>query len=601
MRDFKACGFLLILALAPQFHFPAFAEENSTLNLDPITVTKSKTPLQNYYVMSSGELQDLPSDSPVEALQYAPLDLQSRLPKSGVQSDFTLRGSTFQQVLVLLNGKRINDPQTAHHNADIPLTKEDVERIDVIPGPASAIFGPDGIGGAVNFTVKKPQENKMVVEAKGGQYKTWSGLMSATTSRDNFAARLSVENEGSSGFHEDTDYKKFTTAFSSFFEAANGEVQADFGYQQKEFGAFDFYTPGLGFLSKEWTRTLLFNTQGSWDMAGFTIKPGFLWRRHFDKFALDKTFTRSTYLNHHRTDMFTPVFYIQKDMAGLGKAGSGVEFGDERIDSTNLGKHIRNHKSIFGDYCLDLTDNLSSAVTARIDDYDTFGEEYSGSLNFKYQLSKEQSLRLGIDRAIRVPSFTELYYSDPTTMGNDNLSAEKAINLQTGYDFKDRKLSGGLTLFYRRERDSIDWVKHSLAQGKWQVENITRADVVGEECYFNVKIYKWVELDSTYTYTDKRVDEQGLSYKYGLNYSRHLTNTLLIFHLPIGAQSIGLTYKKKPGRDGWFLLNSRLSYNISRSSQIFLEATNILSVGFEEIEGIPSPGRWVEGGLRFEW
>ena len=601
MSKCKACVSLLIAASVFFFTLPAFSEEAASLNLDPLIITKSKTPLQNSYALSSRDIEELPLNSPLEALQYGQIDLQSRSFKSAIQSDFSLRGSTFQEVLMLLNGKRINDPQTGHYNADIPLTKEDISRIDVIPGAGSAMFGPDAIGGAVNFTVKKPEEKRMVLETKGGQYKTWSGLWSISDRRDNLGARLSIENDASGGFHQDTDYKKFTTSFSSFLDVAAGQVETDFGYQQKEFGAFDFYTPGLGYQSKEWTRTFLLNTQGAWDIEGFAIRLGFLWRRHFDKFLLDKTLIRSTYVNHHRTDMFTPSFYVQKDIGIFGKIGTGFEFGQERINSTNLGKRSRNHESIFTDYSRDITRNLSLGVAARRDDYDSFGEEYTGSLSFRYKLSEAHSLRMGIARAIRIPSFTELYYNDPTTLGNENLGAEKATNLQAGYDFKNEKLSGGLALFYRQESGTIDWVKHSAAQAKWQVENISRQDALGQECYFGLKIFRWLELNSSYTYTDKYAGGEGLIYKYGPNYSRHLLSNFLLFNLPCGSQSIGLTYKKKQGRAGWFLLSSRLSYNLSKNAQVFLEATNILNVKYEEIEGIPSAGRWAETGLRFEW
>ncbi|MBU3958264.1 MAG: TonB-dependent receptor, partial [Candidatus Omnitrophica bacterium] len=108
-------------------------------------------------------------------------------------------------------------------------------------------------------------------------------------------------------------------------------------------------------------------------------------------------------------------------------------------------------------------------------------------------------------------------------------------------------------------------------------------------------------LDSNYTYINKRINDQGYLYKYGPNYIRHIANTVFSFNSPFGVQTVGLTYKKKPIRDGWVLLGIHLSYNLNKNSKIFLKGTNILNVEYQEIEGIPQPGRWLEAGVRFEW
>ncbi len=108
-------------------------------------------------------------------------------------------------------------------------------------------------------------------------------------------------------------------------------------------------------------------------------------------------------------------------------------------------------------------------------------------------------------------------------------------------------------------------------------------------------------MDSNYSYINKRIDDRGYLYKYGPNYIKHLINNMLSLNLPFGIQTIELTYKKKPSRRGWFLLNTRLSYNLNKTSQFFVEVSNLLNVEYQEIEGIPQPGRWVESGLRFEW
>jgi len=593
----KRCGLFFTITLSLIHSNFAFC----SVDLDPIVITKAKTHLLHPYSLEADTLDNLPSDSPIEALSFLPLDLQSRSLKGGVQTDFSLRGSTFQGVLMLMDGQRINDPQTGHHNADIPLTKEDIKRIEVIPGAGSSLFGSDAIGGAVNIILEKPKEKKRVLELKGGQYKTWSGLFSISDKIGDLGMRFSLENQESDGFHEDTDFKKFTSTFNSSWDIPDGEFNINWGYQEKEFGAYDFYTPGLGYLSKEWTKTYLLNTGLSLDKEGLIIKPNFLWRRHYDKFMLDKTQIRSRSLNHHRTDVYTPNVYLQKEMGILGRLGLGLEYSEERINSTNLGKRNRKHKSIFTDESKELGEKLSLGFSFRTDDFDSFNQVYAGSTSLRYKVSEESSLRFGVSRSARIPSFTELYYSDPTTLGDAGLSEEKAWSYETGYDYNKGGLSLGTTLFYRREEDCIDWIKRTPGQAKWQVENITEARVAGVENYFRFKINDFITADSNYSYINKRIDDQGYLYKYGPNYIKHLVNTAFIFSLPFGTQTLGFTYKKKPVRRGWLLVNTRLSHNLPKNFQIFLEISNLLNVEYQEIEGIPQPGRWVEAGLRLEW
>ena len=578
-----------------------WAQDNSLEDLERIVVTKSKIHLYKTYDLDQDDLKDLPFNSPLETLTLTELDLQARAAKGAIQDDFSLRGSTFQGVLVLFNGQRINDPQTGHHNSDIPLTRADIKRIEITPGVSSAVFGPDAIGGALNFILKKPEENKLLLEFSGGQHTSHSSLFSITRRIDQAGIRVSVENNQSDGYREDTDFKKFNATADSTIGIPLGEIRASYGYQEKEFGAPDFYTPGSNYLSQEWTKTHLLNAGANIIKEGLLIRPNFLWRRHFDKFLLDKTLIRSSYLNHHRTDMLTPNIYLQKELVPLGRVGFGLEYGQELINSTNLGKHGRAHTSVYLDQSKDLMQGFSFGLAARSDDFEGFDRKFSGSGSLRYSFLTASSLTLGLSRSIRVPSFTELYYSDPTTEGNPDLSAEKSVNYQLEYNYAGEDFSFSLAAFLRDEDEFIDWVKRAPSQSKWVAENIGEAYVSGFENNLSLKINQYLELKANYTYTDKNIREKQYLYKYGPNYARHLLNNLLEFNLPFGRQVVSYSYKKKDGRGGWSLLNLSLSYGLLKHSRIFFKATNILDKRYEEILGVPQPGRWLEGGLSFEW
>ncbi|MFA5286773.1 MAG: TonB-dependent receptor [Candidatus Omnitrophota bacterium] len=577
-----------------------FAEDKLT-ELDKIVVLRNKGGFTGRYSLSSKDLIALPFSSPVEALSILPLNLQARSPNSSIQTDFSLRGSNYQGVRVLLDGEYINDPQTGHHNSDIPLTKEDIACVEVIPGISPLNLGPDAIGGVVNFITKRPDGKKVVLELTGGEYQTWGGLFSVSDKIKDLGVRFSLENKKSRGFSEDTDFKKFTANMASSLDIPLGTFDLDFGYQEKEFGAYDFYTPGLGYPSREWTKVYLLNTGLNLGVGSFTVKPNFLWRRHFDKFMLDKTGVRSNYLVHHRTDIYTPSLYLNKDSTILGKIGLGLEYSEEKINSTTLGKHSRERKSIFVDDSYYFLDSLSINSSLRIDDYNGVGTSYTGGIKLTREFFEANFLHFGVSRSMRIPSFTELYYNDPTTIGNAALSPEKSLSYEAGYNHKREKFSWGLAFFFRNEDNFIDWVKPIASKAKWEASNIATADVFGVEERVECKINDKISLNASYSYVNRRKNDNGYSYKYGENYAHHLVNFVSFFRFDFGTQEIGFTYKKTPGRNGWFLMHARLSCDLNKYSEFFFSATNIFNVEYQEIEGIPSPGRWIEGGLRLKW
>jgi len=588
--------FLLFMA----FSVLSFAEETNTI-FQRIVVTKNRAAETGIYSLTQNSLQQLPFNSPVEALSITLLNLQARSPVNSIQADFSLRGSNFQGVSVLINGQRINDPQTGHHNSDIPLTKEDILNIDVLSGVSSLGFGPDAIGGAVNFVTKRPEERKVVLELSGGEYGSFGQLFSVSDKIRNLGLRFSVENSGSKGFSEDTDFKKFTAGMVSSLDLPSGSFDLDFGYQEKEFGAYDFYTPGMGYPSKEWTRTYLLNSSLNINKGDLIIKPKFLWRRHFDKFMLDKTQVRSNYLARHHTDIYTPGVYFNKRDTLLGNLGLGLEYTEEKIKSTSLGKHSRNQESIFIDDDYRINDLVSLNSVFRIDNYDGKDISYTGAAKLLFEIKEASFVHLGISRAMRIPSFTELYYDDPTTVGNPVLSPEKSLTYEAGYAYRQSKFSLSSVIFLREEDGFIDWVKPSPAQARWEAANISSSVVFGVEENIQYEFCRWLSLKANYAYTNRTKDDNGYLYKYGDNYSRHLTSLISIFRFGFGSQEMGFTYKKTPSRNGWILVHARLNYNLNRHSKFFLSANNIFNVEYQEISGIPSPGRWVEGGLRLEW
>ncbi len=574
------------------------ASEGADVDLAPIVI-KAPYP-SNGSILTAKELERFPGNSWEGALRLVGMDAASRNPTGGTQLDFAARGTNFSGVSVLFQGMRINDPQTAHHNADIPLTRADIGSVSV-RGPAEAVrFGPDGVGAALALSVKEPLTPQGLLEWGAGNHDTMSGLVSVTEANESAGVRVSVENRESDGYRPATDSRALTASLTSQAELSSADLKGFFGYNEKEFGAYDFYTPGLGFPSREWTRTYLANA--SCDIRGdsFTVTPSLLWRRHYDKFALDATTIRSTYLNHHRSDTVLGALRLVRPLGDRSSVGAGIEEGMEALTSTNLGHHERSHAAVFLEGRNAQARSFWEEAALRVDYYDTFGVAYGASLEAGVNLSGDQALFAALTRSVRIPSFTELYYTDPTTIGNDALTDERGLTVEAGYRRCRDNGSYGLTLFSRFQEDAIEWVRRSSSQ-RWRAENISVSEARGAEGFFNARINACASAKVRYAYTDVNNRDAGLLYKYGYSYTRHAVSVEVLFSLAGYEAGIASTYVKKPARRGWLESNLSLERKLRCGVSVFGRVSNLFNVEYQDIAGVPSPGRQMEGGLRLEW
>lgn len=566
--------------------------------LDKIVIYKNK-PFEfgNKQLISFEDIKNLPVNSVSEIFSYLGIDIQER-GALGVQSDFSIRGSTFQQVLILINGMRVNDPQTAHHNSDLPVNLDDIERIEVYPTNSNVSFGLENFAGTINIITKKPKDNKYSLRLSGGNNSTFIESFNLQNKKDNLSSQFSIENKESKGFRYDTDFKILTVSSHHAYDFKNGNLSLDLGYNEKEFGAYDFYTPAKGYPSKEWTKTEFVGVSAELKHDRFSFFPKFYWRRHFDKFMLDKT-RPSLYLNHHRTDVFNQQISAVFPTDLLGDIVLGEESGEEKISSTNLGKHARNYYSLYFQNEKEILDNLFLSLGSRYDHFEDFDNYLSPLVLLKYNLALLE-IHFLTSKSIRRPSFTELYYNDPTTEGDSSLSAEKAINYEIGAkrNFDDGYL--GLNFFYRQEDDLIDWAKTNPSDTKWKVRNIGRADVAGIDFYGKINL-DFSELNFKYTFVNRRLkDKAGYLPKYGPISLKHYLNIGFDFDLFGSKETITFIFKKRPTRSGWLLNDLRISKKIN-DFDLFLNIDNIFNVEYQDIEGIPCAGRIIQAGVKVQW
>lgn len=588
---------MLVIAILAGF---AYAE---TEELEPIVVKHAANASREEVltsVLEQDDIEKIAANTPEDILNYLSVDVQTR-GVYGVKSDVSLNASTFQQVLILVNGVPVNDPQTAHHNLDLFFNKDDIERIEIIPAARSSIYGTSGIGGAINFVLKKPKGKKGYVSAAGGNYDTFEGKLNLSYGPEDFANRLSIDHAQSNGCHYDTDFRTSTFFHSSAVEKDKLSLFLDLGYNEKEFGAYDFYTPGKNRPSKEWTNTGYFDVRGLLKNETFSFEPRFDFRQHHDKFMLDITHP-DLYLNHHRTDMFLAGGRFEFPYETV-KLATGADYGEDRITSNNLGNHNRQHWDTYLDSTFKLSDALNAQASLRVDDYSTFKEEVTGSVLIKRLFSDASDLYAVFGRSVRIPTFTELYYSDPYTGSDPNLKPEQALNLECGWNKKLLpSLDGSFSFFVRQEYDTIDFVKTDPSPSvKFIATNISEATTEGLNLFTRWRASERLTLDLRYFFANKRVKDNGNIYKYGLNYAKHMLDLGIDLGLPFGHNRIDFVMKKKPGRRAWVLVNDRFTFDINKNFEFFCEVYNLLNIEYQEIAGIPESDRLVKCGVQYQW
>ena len=553
-------------------------------------------------VIGAEEIRKMPVKSVSEILSYVSgADLQTRSP-FGLQSDFSLRGTNFEQVLVLIDGVRVNDPQTGHHDFNLPLTLEDIERIEILHGAGSSVYGADAFGGVVNLVTKKTKGKNFYFDFAYRDYQAKEGLFSSTFGRENFFQRISIEKKVSSGWfkkggREVTDFDLLT--FSGLTQLdlrknfSSPRFSLAYGYTDRVFGAYDFYSPGKDADSREWVKTK-FVSLGLESERKFFPQTKIYFRENYDRFIYKYS------LNYGINEHTSRIFGIDSFLQFSGNFLLGSEVLGENIESTKLGNHQDGRWSLYMEYRDDFAKKLTFTSGLRADIYSRYGKIFSPSLSAGYFLKPGIKLLFSFGKSYRVPSYTELYYEDPANQGNPELKPEEAFTWEGGLNYQRKNTQFNLVLFQREQKETIDWGRYSLLE-KWQVRNLGNLKFSGGETEVKIRT-SLLESKFRYSYLSA-VSHVPLGYqsKYALRYPEHLFSCEFTF-LPVFGLRINLngTYKKRYQEDGYFLFNSRLSRKFGLTT-FYLDGLNLLNTKYEEIIGVPQPGRWLGIGINWSY
>lgn len=575
---------------------PAAAAQTPVPGLDErVVVTGTAAPAsegavgRTLAVVSADDLRGLPVASVTDALRLLPGVWVRQRGPFGSQTDISVRGASFGQVLVLIDGVRVNDPQTGHHNGDLPVALDDIARIELLAGAGSSLYGADAVGGVVNIITKRAPEGP-TARLSAGEH----GLVQAATAWRPASlgpiAALSASVDRADGFAPARDFLHQQARV----DLRAGDTTVAIAHLDKDFGAAGFYGPAP---SHEWTTQTLVSARNRRALRGGWAATSDIWyRTHGDEFLYDPRVAGAR-PNRHRTHVAGGGLRVSGAIAPALRLTTGVEASSDWLRSSALGDRHEGRVSAVAEVEARAGD-VRLYPSVRVDAYSAFGTAVSPSLAVAVPVRPRVKWRASVGRAFRAPTFTERYYVDPNHQASDGLTPESGWTADTGIDtYLGSTWVATLTGFVRRERDVIDWVR-AVPTERWRTANIRDVRGRGLEASLRGR-HGPVAVGGYYAYTRVETDRLvGLS-KYVDDYAPHGIGADVTVQGPWALGLGGRVEHRRPfGRRSWTTVDARLSRPFRRVTA-FVEATNIGDAGYEEIRGVAMPGRWVRGGVTF--
>ena len=582
-----------------------------TPNSDPTVVTgvmdaRKLSEVDRSIVVLSVQDSDVPAWSLADRLkQDASVHLRERGP-DGTQADLSIRGSSFDQVQVLINGVRVSDAQTGHASMDLPLPYESVQQVEVLHGGGATMYGSDAIGGAVNFVVREPETSELRLMGGGGQYGWHRQAVNGAYKQGMWTQAAAMSRDVSSGFAAGRDFRNTAFSTETFLDANLGSTDILVANNNRPFGANGFYGPWDSFETTGTTLLSATQTIGR-DSDRGVHRLNFAFRRHDDDFILCRSgcvfggtqFAPSDFENVHQLDTYQGNYSYQRRISDRVQLSGGLQYLSELIDSTVLGQRDRTRGSAFVLLDLRPTDRWTVSAGVREEIWRKWSGQTSPTLATGYRLGSGVKVRGQVNRAFRIPTYTDLYYRDPGNVGNAGLVPETSWNYEVGVDwYSQYGTRVAATWFQRRETNTIDWVRDD-GSNVFQARNFQELDFNGFEAQVRQSFSSGNEAWVHYTTieADRRLPVNAIS-RY-------------VFNFPLNNVSVGyrgmfakrLAVKTQLGVYNRTWQSARGLWDVSLSWQgrrvsPFLQATNLSDTQHEAFRGLPQPGRWVRAGVQ---
>lgn len=621
-------------------------EQIDGYSLEEVEVTGTRVPLtlqevaRQVIILSQDEIQGMNANSVNDLLKFiAPIDVRQR-GAFGIQTDISIRGGTFDQLTILLNGININNPQTGHLNLDLPVSVDQIERIEILQGPAARIYGTSAFSGAINIITKSSQQRGLTLNLKGGQYGSVGGGAQLSLHSSQFTHQLSGSYHRSDGAVHNGDFKQGKGFYQGNCALPTAHLNWQLGLSDQKYGANTFYSASYPNQYEE-NRRYFVAVQGE-TKGKVQLRPDLYWTRSYDHYQLVKDTEMGE--NFHRNDVYGAGLngYFS---SFLGKTGLGAEIRSEVLFSTNMGEELEKGKEVaipghsgkeysrkvsrtnvsyfmehnFRFSHMTLSVGILSTMNTGMDQKFRF---YPG-VDFSYRPTAQWRVFASWNKALRLPTFTDLFYASAVQEGNKGLNPERTDAYSVGANFTANGIRAGISTFYQRGRDMIDWVMfhpediyHStnllkLNNSGFDVSlQLSFPDLLGFNSYLNQLSFKYAYLNQ-----DKETSHEIYKSNYALEYLRHKFIAQLS-HRIYGRLSASWSVRWQDRMGGYLiydeemkptktikpygsyaLVDLKLEWNASRFL-VYATLDNLLNRTYYDYGNVSQPGFWFNAGIK---
>lgn len=598
MRISKFIGFVLFIS-------PIINAQNDTIKLNEVIVSSTNRidlPFKENYrtitIISSEQLKQVPVTNLADLLQHvAGIDVRKR-GVEGMQADLYIRGGSFDQTLVLIDGVKMDDSQTGHHSMNAIVSIENIERIEIIKGPAARIFGQNAFTGAINVVTKKPTKNGMSFQLSSGSYDNRNVGVGLSKVDKSSAFQFYVDKQESDGYRFNTDFDNLGLYLKGTF----GPFQLLSYFNERKFGANGFYANPNYKDQYEETQTSLVALSTTLRKNNLKITPRIYWRRNQDMYLFLRH-NPSFYRNLHISNKVGTEVNMSYQ-SNYGKTGFGVDANRVFLVSNNLGDHQRTVVTSFLEHrFLVLYDKLDITPGVAVSHYSDMKTKAFPGIDIGYQLTQNWRTYTNVGYTYRIPTYTDLYYRSSIEQGNPDLKPESALSQELGITYLKNNFNFTIALFNRDADNLIDWTKDN-ATDKWQARNFSEVNTKGLETsfFYGFKCLNHPQnIQVGYTFIDDTIKDLNIAFtRYSINSMKHqFTSQLNTQFLPFIKQHIAYRFVERTHGETYSIVDAKVMVTIKKL-ELFVTANNIFDEVYSETNLVPMPKANFMFGIKYQ-
>jgi iron complex outermembrane receptor protein len=603
--------------------FGFFAQENKdTTQINEVIIQGNRFEIpfsqaaRNVQIVTSEEIKQMPVQSVNELLAYVSgVDIRQGGP-FGSQADVSMNGGTFEETLVLLDGIKLINSQTAHNMMNLPIPLDAIDHIEILHGSAARKYGINALAGAINIVTKK--SNKSFVEANAytgssfqkqdsregsGIYGGGGVRLTGNYGSNKLSQLVSVAKNGYNG-------QRFNTSSENFKAFYNGEFRFNEknslkllgSYSSDKFGANGFYAAPGDSNAYEIAKTALFSLSSQHKLGRFTLSPRISNRYDEDDYRYVNTtpiFGRSV---HYTNALMAEINASVKTK--IGDFGLGLESRFGQINSSNIGKHSRNNHGVYAEYRGAYWRKLFVNAGAYVNYNTSYGWQVYPGIDAAFLFNSHWKLSASAGAGQRIPSFTDLYLNQFVNVGNPNLKPENSWQYEGNLQYKVKKIRIEGGYFYRKVSSFIDWIRDSVSN-PYTPQNY--GNVMTHGLYIRISHKMQINKNQFFAYNlsynylqPSYTTSAFIQSKYVLSSLKHQCIAQVAYGVKGFSFQISNRIIQRMKNKAYDVLDIRLNYAI-KGFTIYADVTNILAATYNEFGAVPMPSRWFKLGLRYVW